>query len=121
MKSLSKYVVSQTETIKHAVSVIQGNRSRCVIVINANNRVVGVVSEGDVLRFILQGIDLHTPLNRVITPSFKYLTTEDMRRAYELVNKFGITLIPIVDEDFRLKDIISIFDVMKYCKYANAS
>lgn len=119
MSKISKFCVSEKNTIKEAISVIQGNFSRCVVVLNENKKVVGVFSEGDVLRAIMQGIDLHTPLKKVISPSFLYLKEKNMLKAYELIKKFGITLIPVIDDSYDLKDVITIFDVMRHLEFVN--
>lgn len=119
MKKLQPYCVNEKYTIKEAVSVIQNNLSRCVIVLNDNQKVVGVFSEGDVLRAILQDVDMYAPLKNQIKPSFVYLSKRDIPKAYELVKKYGITLIPIVDCDYYLKDIITIFDIMDHLAYIN--
>lgn len=119
MKKLENYCVNGRQTIKEAISIIQNNFSRCVIVLNDYQKVVGVFSEGDVLRAILEDIDIHTILEKVISPSFHYLNKRDILKAYELVKKYGITLIPIVDNDFNLKSVITMFDVMDHLAVAN--
>ncbi|ACI20618.1 CBS domain-containing protein [Thermodesulfovibrio yellowstonii] len=119
MDKVTKFCVNDKNTIKETISVIQGNFSRCVVVLNENKKVVGVFSEGDVLRTILQNIDLHTPLKKVISPSFLYLKEKNMSKAYELIKKYGITLIPVIDDSFNLKEVITIFDVMKHLEFIN--
>ena len=114
MNKLNQYCVDEGSIIKEAIAVIQGNLSRCVIVINQKKKVLGVFSEGDVLRAILQDIDVHTPLKRVMKPSFYYLNERDLDKAHALVKKHGITLIPVIDANFILKDVITIFDVLDY-------
>ena len=112
MGRLEKYCVHEKFTIKDAISIIQNNFSRCAIVVNDNQKVVGVFSEGDVLRAILDDIDLYTPVKRVLKPSFKYLRETDMQQACELFKKFGITMIPVIDKEFNLLNVITIFDIM---------
>jgi len=119
MEKISKFCVNDKNTIKEAISVIQENFSRCVVVLNDDKKVVGVFSEGDILRAILQNIDLYTPLKKVISPSFLYLKERNMAKAYEFIKKYGITLIPVIDDSFNLKEVITIFDVMKYLEFVN--
>ncbi len=114
---LQDYCVNEKDTIIEVVSAIMNNFSRCVIVLGDCKKVIGVFSEGDVLRSLLEGINIHTPLNRLLTPSFYYLGNRDMQQAYKLVKSYGITLLPIVDENFYLQDIITIFDVMEHLRY----
>ena len=121
MKKIKEYCANERQTIKETIAIIQNNLSRCVIVLNDNGKVIGVFSEGDVLRAILNDIDIHTPLKKVISPSFRYLKDNDMLKAYNLVKSFGITLIPVVDANFNLKDVITIFDVLDHLSYKNSN
>jgi CBS domain-containing protein len=98
--------------MEEAIVTIQRNDSRCVVVVGNSNKVVGVFSEGDVLRAILAGNDIHVPLKRLIRPSFRYLRSRDLIAARKLfVN--GITLVPIIDDDFRLREVLTLPDVFK--------
>lgn len=119
MKRLQDFCVNQSQTIRESISVIQSNFSRCVIVLNDQQKVVGVFSEGDVLRAILGDIDVHITLRKVVKPSFYYLNEPNLSKAYELIKRYGITLIPVVDNSFNLKDVITIFDVMDHLTFVN--
>lgn len=119
MKKLINYYVNKEQTIKDAMSVIQSNLSRCVIVLNKTNKVVGVFSEGDILRCILKGTNINTPLKEVLNSSFHYLKKTDIDKAYELIKKFGPTLIPVVNRKFKLKNVITLFDVIDHLVLKN--
>ena len=116
-----KYCVNERETIKSAISVIHKDRMRCSLVMNDQQQLVGVFSEGDVILILLKGIEIHTPLNAVISPSFHYLKEKNMLKAYKLVKKEALTLIPVVDDDFNLIDVITILDVMEHLRFENVN
>jgi CBS domain-containing protein len=96
--------------MKEAIALIGKNNSRCVIVVNARDTVVGVFSEGDVLRAILGGTDVHTPLRSLIKPSFRYLQRRDLAAARTMLLS-GITLIPILDKNFHLRGVLTLPDL----------
>ena len=104
-------LISDHESIKAAASQILGASVRCVVVTNEQGMVKGVFSEGDILRAIVQGVDLHTPLKSIMQPSFHYLHKKDLKEAFRLFKKFGMTLVPVVDKNFILQDVITIHDV----------
>ncbi|MBN2592363.1 MAG: CBS domain-containing protein [Sedimentisphaerales bacterium] len=120
MPILKDYCIGERETIVEAISAITKNLSRCVVVCGDSGKVIGIVSEGDILRYIIQGVDLYAPVYKLVSPSFHFLNTRDMEKAYELVRKHGITLIPIVDENFYLCDTVTIFDVLEYARSSEA-
>ena len=112
MISIEKYIVSIDGIIKDAVELINKNKSRCVVVVNEDYKVFGVVSEGDILRILIDGKNIYTPIRNSININFKYLNYFDKKKSLNLVRNYGITLIPIVDENLILKDVISIHDLI---------
>lgn len=113
--SLDKYVIRLQQSIKDAILKISQNLCRCVIVIRDENTVVGVISEGDIIRYLMTDVSLYTPIGKVVQPSFKYLYEHNMNTALLYLREGGITLIPIVDQKFSLKNVITVHEVMDYC------
>lgn len=112
MNNLDDFSIRDSATVRDAIALIQKNNSRCVIVLGAERKAVGAFSEGDVLRAILAGIDVHTPLKSLIRPSFRYLHKRDVAEARKLILG-GITLVPVLDADFRLVDVLTLRDVFQ--------
>jgi CBS domain-containing protein len=100
-----KFIISETQLIEQAIELIEMNQSRCVIIVNNNCRVVGILSEGDILRSILKGINILSPVKNIMITNFKYLLVKDETKIMDLF-KSGITLIPILNENHELKDIV---------------
>ena len=112
MKNLESFCVSEEASVQDAISSIQVNESRCVIVMGEGSKVVGVFSEGDVLRAVLAGHDMHTPLKKLLNPTFKYLQSEDFAGAVKLFRR-GITLVPVVDNDFALRSVMTLQEFLE--------
>ncbi len=117
MKKLHEYVVYDKQPIIEAVAVIQGNLSRCCVVVNDARKVVGVFSEGDVLRALLAGTDLHAPIRKVVKPSFHSLSTPDLAAAFKLVKKFAITLVPVLNDSCELQQVITFHEIMEKVQF----
>ena len=114
---LDKYVVTTEQPVKEVLKTIAHNLTRCAIVIretSGQSVVVGVISEGDIIRLFLENISWHSPVGKVIRPSFMYLNKSDMNAALQLLRERGITLVPVVDDDFVLKEVITIHDVLEH-------
>lgn len=114
MKKLNDFCVGENESIKAAITQIEKNRCRCVVVRNANNKVTAVLSEGDILRALLKDTDLHAPLKSIANPSFRYLTESEasIEKAAPILRR-GITIVPVIDEKFQLVDVITQFDLFQ--------
>lgn len=119
MKKLINFYINEERNIKEAMSIIQGNMSRCVVVVNKANKVTGIFSEGDVLRTILKGRSIYTPLKEVVNRKYHFLKKSSIKDAYRLVKKVGIMTIPVIDENLKLKDIITISDILKHSTIKN--
>ena len=87
----SDYVVMLDATLLDAAEVIEHTRSRSAVVVK-ETKVVGVISEGDILRALLKGVRVHAPLADFVNHSFKYL--------------------PILDKDFQLIGVMTLHDTL---------
>jgi CBS domain-containing protein len=112
MNNLDEFSIRDSATVRDAIELIQKNNSRCVIVLGVQGKAIGAFSEGDVLRAILAGVDMHAPLKSLIKPSFRYLHKRDVAEARKLILN-GITLVPVLDPEFRLIDVLTLRDVFK--------
>ncbi len=107
---LNKYTIHQNELIEQAIEMIELNHSRCVIVINEFKKVVGILSEGDILRAMLKGVSIKSPISNVMNPSFKYILQKEDKKIVEILKK-GITLIPVLNGQNELVDVV---EAIKY-------
>ena len=112
MKQLQEFSVQEEGTLLNAIEKIELNHSRAVVVLR-QKIAVGVISEGDIMRALLNGMDIHTPLRGFVHGSFRYLHKLDKKKAFELFRKHAITLIPIVDNKFILVDVIALKDLIQ--------
>jgi CBS domain-containing protein len=110
-EQLIPHVIPLEVRLIDAIEVIRENRNRCVIV-RAGEKVVGVLSEGDVMRALLRGADVHSPIEDWVSRSFKFLPAIDYQQALDLMRQYGITMIPILDANFALIDVVSLADIL---------
>lgn len=116
MEELTKYMVSQDQTIMQVLSCIRECKARSVVVVNEDNKVIGVISQGDVITALLNHQGLYGPAEKIMNRSFVYLHERDMDRAVAVVLDKGISLIPIIDSFHRLVDVISTSDIIEYLR-----
>lgn len=108
---LNYYTVENTGTLLDVAETIAKNNSRCVVVID-KGKAVGVISEGDLVRALLRGTDIYSPMKPFIQHGFVFLEEKDFSRALEIFQARGISLIPILDQNFALKDVITLKDLL---------
>ena len=112
--NLERYCVREQYTMKEVLEQFESNHDRVAIVINESNKVIGVVSQGDILRALSAGRGIFTPIYQIIQTSFLHLYGKDMQKAYPIFKKKQITLLPIVDRNNELLDVITLTDIYNY-------
>lgn len=112
--NLDRYCVGEQYTIKEVLEQFESYNNRVAIVTSESNKVIGVVSQGDILRALSAGRNLYTPVNQIIRSSYLHLYEKDMDKAYPIFKKKQISLLPIIDHNNELIDFITIEDIYEY-------
>ncbi|MDD3137794.1 MAG: CBS domain-containing protein [Lachnospiraceae bacterium] len=82
--------------------------------VNDSDKVVGVVSQGDILRALSAGQSIYEKVNQIIQSSFLHLYEKDMEKAYEIFKKKKISLLPIINKDNEMIDVITLDQMYEY-------
>ncbi len=112
------YVVEDNARLIDAAQAIIRNKSRCGVVVSGS-KVVGVISEGDILRALLKGVDMHSSIESWTNRGFRFLASRDFEAAHRIMAEKGITLVPVLDEGFHLVDVITTMDLLKWLRPTN--
>ena len=111
MKKFKNYVISQNSTLIIACDSISKNKSRCVL-IEDKKKIIGIVSEGDIIRAFLMGADINSSLKDYINLSFIFFATKDLNKAKSIFKKKKITLIPILNKKMKIIDLITLNEIL---------
>ena len=101
-ESFSQFVVRDTDTLQTALLAIDINMHRSVVVTNAENVVVGVLSDGDARKSLLDGRLLSTPVHRIMNADFIAVGPQETDKAKDLLTAGHIFVIPVIDSDGKL-------------------
>lgn len=92
-----------------ALDVLGDSVSRTLFVINDQTKLVGSLTDGDIRRGLLNGLEISQPISLFMNTSFKYLkNSEDNLNLIKEYRKAEINLIPHIDDDFYLLEIIDL-------------
>lgn len=108
------YCIDENSTIKDTIEKFENNKERVVFVINDIKKIIGVVSQGDIIRFLANSGEIYSDVTKIMTSSFFYLSDYNLNRAYEVFRRKKITALPVVDDDFKLIDIITLDNIYKF-------
>lgn len=105
MRDLSSYTVGPTDSIRDAMLKIEENAHRCVVVVDAELHVLGVVSDGDIRRAMLRNTLAMAPVEQIMNMNPRTTTELDPERQRAAIFAAKVLLLPVVDRDNRLVDV----------------
>ena len=65
MKSIDSIKFSKNASTKKALEIINSGAMQIALVVDENNRLIGTVTDGDVRRGLLAGLDLNSSIESV--------------------------------------------------------
>ena len=119
-RNISEICISADYTIKGAMSCINGSRCSIALVVDTERRLLGTITDGDVRRAVLAGIDLEKQVSVLLTSKInsKYPkpitatigTGRDELLA--LMHEHFLRHIPILDNHGKVVDMVMLDDLV---------
>lgn len=107
-------VVKPSDTIRSCMSKLSTTGARLLLVTDQDNVLQGVVSDGDIRRSIESGSSLEMTVEMIMstTPYFAFenWTSE---QCMQVLKKYDVPVIPVLDDQRRVIGINSIFDAIE--------
>jgi N-acetylneuraminate synthase len=108
-KNISKYITYAEDSIKNALKKIENNHSKIIFAVTDDNKLIGVLTDGDFRRWLLddeiRDHDLEQPVDIILNRNFKYLFFgESPKRIRESLSS-EINIIPLINEKGKLEAI----------------
>ena len=101
--------VPPSATVRRSIEAIGAGGQQIALVLDDDSRLLGVVTDGDVRRGILRGVDLDAEVTQIMNAS--PLVTQPDADTSQLtadMERLGIRRVPIVDDAGRVVDIFSV-------------
>ena len=105
--------VNSSYTIMDVMQVFERNKERGVVVISDNGKVCGFLSMGDIINLLVEGYNIYTRIEHIYHPSFIYLDKKDYDKAIDIFLKRNVSLIPVLDEEMNLEEIITEREILR--------
>ena len=115
------FCVTSKYTLLEVMNVIETIRERGVVIIGENGKVCGVLTLGDIIHALVEGKTIYAPIEKLIKPSFIYLNEIDLHQAFIIFQQKNISLLPVIDKDNHLIDVITPREVMKFAVFKQIS
>jgi dTDP-glucose pyrophosphorylase len=120
MYQITEIKTTPSETIREALRIIDNGAMRIAIVVDEEGRLIGTLTDGDIRRGLLKGMELDSPIRdiynshpisvRISDPKEKILALAVERRVYQ---------IPVLDDDGRVIRMAEIDQLVKQERHSN--
>lgn len=104
---MKNFTIKKTNTIKEALKKIESNSEGIICIVDDSNEVIGVATDGDIRRKLLEGISLEQPIEICRNESYVYATNEDSREGLLKLLDNGAKAIPVIDKNKKFIKLIS--------------
>jgi dTDP-glucose pyrophosphorylase/CBS domain-containing protein len=120
-KDFSALIVSESSTIRSVISCIDRNAKGIAIVLDADNHLIATVTDGDIRRAILAGLDAELPVRELLNrrtnmspngPITAPVGTPDTTLLH-MMAETTVRHIPLVDEENRVVDVALLSELVR--------
>lgn len=105
--NLEDFQIEKSQTLKKALKLIDKNKSGTIFIINNKKVVIGIATDGDIRRKLLDGLSLDDSLEKIYNKNFISCSPDTPRE--NLIKKLDteVSVIPIIDHAGKLLKIAS--------------
>lgn len=107
-KNLDKYKIESSASVLEALKKIDANTKGFLIVVEEDEKVVGVVTDGDIRRAFISGKTVETLIAEICISDIEVLSEKSsISDAIEIFKNPAIKFLPVVDEKHMLVNVIT--------------
>lgn len=102
---LSKLIIDEEVSIREAIKKLDVGAKKILLILE-ETKLKAVLTDGDIRRWILKNGDLEAPVKLIMNSNPIYLYLQDANNAKELMKKYFIEAIPLIDKDKNLNSVV---------------
>ena len=105
--SLELFLISETASLRDALTQLDANHQGIILTTNSSGVTVGLATDGDIRRKLLEGASLDDAVASCANPNFVWADSVTSRELLLKQLDHRIQVIPLLDADRRLTGIVS--------------
>lgn len=102
---LSKFFITKNFTIRSAIEQLDKTAKKILLILE-NQKLVGIITDGDIRRWLLKNGDLALPVELIMNKNPIFLPIEERIKGESLMLKYGVEAIPLVNKEHEVIDIL---------------
>lgn len=106
MTSWKETTISPDDSILSAVKVIDHSTLGIALVVDSKYTLLGVITDGDIRRALLSGLDMNASVESIMTRNFRFVRkNESNEKVFLLMRQHKLAHMPVLDEAGRLVEL----------------
>ena len=102
-----KVLVMPDKPLREAIKQMEKAALQVLIVVDDKDRLLGIVTDGDIRRAIIRGVDLNSPVETIMGKNpITTFSPLEKREALRLMKKHGIKHIPVIDRENKVVGLV---------------
>ncbi len=120
-KDWKKTMILPRASVRDAMQIMDKSALQIAFVVDAENRLLGAVTDGDVRRSILRGEELSSPVESIMN-THPIIAPQGMERAaiFRLMTTHDVQQIPLLDSEGRLVGLAQMEELLCHSQRDNA-
>lgn len=106
MFDITTLIIPNNRSIKEAIYQIDVTSKKILIVANEDNKVLGVITDGDIRRWILRNGNLSNRVSQIMNTNPILVRVGEEASAFDIMKAKFIDAIPVVDQEKRVVSIV---------------
>ena len=114
MQNLSSIFLKPTDSLELVIYTLQKGGLRIVIIVNEDSKLLGIITDGDLRRALLEHNDMNTKASEIMNSKPFVASEKDSKKfILEKMRKENILAVPILDSDGVIKSLETIHEMIK--------
>ena len=116
-KNWKKTIIRDNKKIKDAIKTLDYSELQVLLVVDLNKKFLGTLTDGDIRRGLIKGLDLDAKITRIMNSSSILVppgTNEETAKQLMITN--SILQLPIVDKNKNIQGLYLLSDFFKVNK-----
>ena len=110
-KDFSRYIIDKTATILDAIKQINefsAGQALVLFVLNENEEIIGSLTDGDIRRGFIRGVNLEDSVVKSMNESFHYIENLEHYEEIKWMKEDDLKIIPHITQDKKIIDFIEL-------------
>lgn len=105
-EQLKGFLSAGNITVVEAMQKIDANAKGILFIVNGECRLEGVVTDGDIRRWIIRTANLQQRISEMMNKAPKYICLKEIHTALEYMERMQINVLPVLDPSGKVVDVV---------------